>query len=139
MAGLSDKISTLEKGVSTSIYKIFDKNGIELSGGENQKLALARALYKGGKIIIMDEPTAALDALAEYKLYKSFDELIGNKTSIYISHRLSSTRFCDRIAFIENGELKEYGTHEELIKKGELYADMFQVQAQYYQEEERYA
>ena len=139
MAGLSDKISTLDKGVSTSIYKIFDKNGIELSGGENQKLALARALYKGGKIIIMDEPTAALDALAEYKLYKSFDELIGNKTSIYISHRLSSTRFCDRIAFIENGELKEYGTHEELMNKGELYADMFQVQAQYYQEEERYA
>ncbi|MFT4145628.1 MAG: ABC transporter ATP-binding protein [Mobilitalea sp.] len=135
LAGLSDKISTLDKGVLTGIYKIFDKNGIELSGGENQKLALARALYKGGKIIVMDEPTAALDALAEYKLYKSFDELIGNKTSIYISHRLSSTRFCDQIAFIENGELKEYGTHEELMQKGMLYAEMFQVQSQYYQEE----
>jgi ATP-binding cassette subfamily C protein len=84
----------------------------------------------------MDEPTASLDALAEYHLYKSFDELIGCKTTIYISHRLSSTRFCDAIAFIEDGELKEYGTHDELMKRGGLYANMFRIQAQYYNEEE---
>ncbi|QHQ63748.1 ATP-binding cassette domain-containing protein [Anaerocolumna sedimenticola] len=137
-AGLSEKVNSLEHGIYTNMLKVLDENGIELSGGENQKLAMARALYKGGKIIIMDEPTAALDALAESQLYKNFDELIQKRTAIYISHRLSSTRFCDVIAFIEDGEIKEYGTHEELMKLNKSYANMFQIQAVYYREEERH-
>lgn len=138
-SGLKEKTDSLEKGISTNMLKVLDEEGIELSGGENQKLAMARALYKNGKIIVMDEPTAALDALAEYNLYQSFDNLIGNKTAIYISHRLSSTRFCDAIAFIEDGELKEYGNHDELMKLGNLYANMFNIQARYYREGEAYA
>lgn len=138
-SGLKEKIEGLEKGVETNMLKILDEEGIELSGGENQKLGIARALYKNGKILIMDEPTASLDSLAEYKLYQSFDELILGKTAIYISHRLSSTRFCNKIAFIENGELKEYGTHDELMNLGKLYRNMFDIQARYYKEDEAYA
>ncbi|MDU7548311.1 ABC transporter ATP-binding protein [Clostridium perfringens] len=134
-AGVGDKINSLKKGIDTSLLKILDREGIELSGGENQKLALARALYKNGKIVILDEPTSALDAVAEYNIYKGFDELIGDKTAIYISHRLASTKFCDVIAFFENGEIVEYGTHEELLKKNGKYSDMFNIQAQYYKEE----
>ncbi|WP_394895803.1 ABC transporter ATP-binding protein [Clostridium perfringens] len=134
-AGVGDKINSLQKGIDTSLLKILDGEGVELSGGENQKLALARALYKNGKIVILDEPTSALDAVAEYNIYKEFDELIGDKTAIYISHRLASTKFCDVIAFFENGEIVEYGTHEELLKKNGKYSDMFNIQAQYYKEE----
>ncbi|HHQ4189585.1 TPA: ABC transporter ATP-binding protein [Clostridium perfringens] len=134
-AGVGDKINSLEKGIDTSLLKILDGEGVELSGGENQKLALARALYKNGKIVILDEPTSALDAVAEYNIYKGVDELIGDKTAIYISHRLASTKFCDVIAFFENGEIVEYGTHEELLKKNSKYSDMFNIQAQYYKEE----
>ena len=134
-AGVGDKINSLQKGIDTSLLKILDGEGVELSGGENQKLALARALYKNGKIVILDEPTSALDAIAEYNIYKGFDELIGDKTAIYISHRLASTKFCDVIAFFENGEIVEYGTHEELLKKNGKYSDMFNIQAQYYKEE----
>ena len=134
-AGVVDKINSLQKGIDTSLLKILDGEGVELSGGENQKLALARALYKNGKIVILDEPTSALDAVAEYNIYKGFDELIGDKTAIYISHRLASTKFCDVIAFFENGEIVEYGTHEELLKKNGKYSDMFNIQAQYYKEE----
>lgn len=134
-AVVGDKINSLQKGIDTSLLKILDGEGVELSGGENQKLALARALYKNGKIVILDEPTSALDAVAEYNIYKGFDELIGDKTAIYISHRLASTKFCDVIAFFENGEIVEYGTHEELLKKNGKYSDMFNIQAQYYKEE----
>lgn len=134
-AGVGDKINSLQKGIDTSLLKILDGEGVELSGGENQKLALARALYKNGKIVILDEPTSALDAVAEYNIYKGVDELIGDKTAIYISHRLASTKFCDVIAFFENGEIVEYGTHEELLKKNGKYSDMFNIQAQYYKEE----
>lgn len=134
-AGVGDKINSLQKGIDTSLLKILDGEGVELSGGENQKLAIARALYKNGKIVILDEPTSALDAVAEYNIYKGFDELIGDKTAIYISHRLASTKFCDVIAFFENGEIVEYGTHEELLKKNGKYSDMFNIQAQYYKEE----
>lgn len=137
-SGLKEKIEGLENGLETNMLKILDEEGIELSGGENQKLAIARALYKNGKILIMDEPTASLDSLAEYKLYQSFDELISGKTAIYISHRLSSTRFCNKIVFIENGELKEYGTHDELMDLGKLYRNMFDIQARYYKEDEAY-
>ena len=134
-AGVGDKINSLQKGIDTSLLKILDGEGVELSGGENQKLAVARALYKTGKIVILDEPTSALDAVAEYNIYKGFDELIGDKTAIYISHRLASTKFCDVIAFFENGEIVEYGTHEELLKKNGKYSDMFNIQAEYYKEE----
>lgn len=134
-SGIHEKIERLKKKDETNLLKILDEEGIEFSGGENQKLAMARALYKDGGIIIMDEPTAALDALAESKMYMEFDNLIKNKSAIYISHRLSSTRFCDNIAFTQNGELKEYGTHEELMHLGQSYAKMFHMQAEYYKED----
>ena len=134
-AGLGEKIDSLEKGVDTELLKVLYNDGIDLSGGEKQKLALARALYKESKIIVLDEPTAALDALAEYRLYQSFDSMIGKKTAVYISHRLSSTRFCDRVAMFAKGEMVETGTHEELIALGGEYAEMFRVQAQYYVED----
>ncbi len=135
-AGIKEKISTLDKGLDTSVLKVLDQYGTEFSGGENQKLALARALYKNGEIIILDEPTAALDPLAEYNMYNSFNEMIGGRTAIYISHRLSSTRFCDSVAFFEKGEIVEYGSHEELLKLQGKYADMFNLQAQYYRDQQ---
>lgn len=135
-SGLRDKINTLEDKEETNMLKILDPKGVELSGGENQKLAMARALYKKGKILIMDEPTAALDPIAEYELYQRFDEMIDNRSAVYISHRLSSTRFCDHIAYIENGELIEYGSHSELINLDGEYAKLFNIQARYYKEEE---
>ncbi|SHO45601.1 ABC transporter ATP-binding protein [Anaerocolumna xylanovorans] len=134
-SGIYEKTGKLEKKEETNLFKILDEEGVEFSGGEIQKLSMARALYKDGDIIIMDEPTAALDALAESRIYTEFDNLIKNKTAVYISHRLSSTRFCDNIAFLENGELKEYGTHEQLMQLGGAYAGMFQIQAEYYREE----
>ncbi|MGH4126294.1 MAG: ABC transporter ATP-binding protein [Clostridium sp.] len=134
-AGMEEKINSLENGIDTSLLKILDSTGTELSGGENQKLALARGLYKDGPIVILDEPTAALDPIAEYKVYKSFNSMIGSKTALFISHRLASTRFCDVIAFFEDGEIQEYGTHEELLNKNGKYAEMFNVQASYYREE----
>lgn len=133
-AGMGEKINSLEKGLDTSLLKILDPTGIELSGGENQKLALARALYKDGPIVILDEPTAALDPIAEYNIYKSFNDMIGCKTAFFISHRLASTQFCDVIAFFEDGEIKEYGTHNELLNENGKYAEMFNVQASYYKE-----
>lgn len=135
LAGLKEKVDSLEKGVKTELLKVLCDDGIDLSGGEKQKLALARALYKDAPVVVLDEPTAALDALAEYKLYMDFDKLIGNKTAVYISHRLSSTRFCDSIAMFKNGVMTEYGSHEELLAKGGEYAEMFRVQAQYYNDE----
>lgn len=134
-SGLGDKLDSLENGLDTEILKVLYDDGIDLSGGEKQKLALARALYKNAPIIVLDEPTAALDALAEYRLYQSFDELVGKRTAVYISHRLSSTRFCDRVAMFKAGEMVETGTHEELMARDGAYAEMFRVQAQYYVED----
>lgn len=134
-SGLGDKLAGLKDGVDTELLKIIYDDGIDLSGGEKQKLALARALYKNAPIMVLDEPTAALDALAEYNLYCNFDKIIGNKSAVYISHRLSSTRFCHHIAMFENGEMVEYGTHEELLHKDGAYAQMFHIQSQYYKEE----
>ncbi len=135
LAGLGDKLDKLEKGVDTELLKVLYDDGVDLSGGEKQKLALARALYKKSKIIVLDEPTAALDALAEFRLYQSFNELVGNRTAVYISHRLSSTRFCDRVAMFKDGEMVEIGTHDSLMEADGAYADMFRVQAQYYVED----
>ena len=135
LAGLGDKLDKLEKGVDTELLKVLYDDGVDLSGGEKQKLALARALYKKRKIIVLDEPTAALDALAEFRLYQSFNELVGDRTAVYISHRLSSTRFCDRVAMFKDGEMVEIGTHDSLMEADGAYADMFRVQAQYYVED----
>ncbi len=136
LAGLGEKLESLPDGSKTEILKVLYDDGIDLSGGEKQKLALARALYKNSPVIILDEPTSALDALAEYELYKNFDELISDKSAIYISHRLSSTRFCDRVAMFKDGSLSEIGTHDELLNLGGAYSELFNVQAQYYKEEE---
>lgn len=132
-AGLKDKLASLNKGIDTELLKIIYEDGIDLSGGERQKLALARALYKEAEVIILDEPTAALDPLAEAGLYQNFDAIINNKSAIYISHRLSSTRFCDEILMLANGKIIECGTHDDLMKLGGEYAKMFDVQAQYYE------
>ena len=131
-AGMKEKVDSLPNGVDTQLLKIIYDEGIDLSGGERQKLALARALYKNAPVVVLDEPTAALDALAEAKLYADFDKLIGGKTAIYISHRLSSTQFCAHVAMFKDGEMVEYGTHDSLMEKGGAYSEMFNVQAQYY-------
>ncbi|MDR1688335.1 MAG: ABC transporter ATP-binding protein/permease [Clostridiales bacterium] len=134
LAGLGEKLDTLSGGVNTELLKVLYDEGIDLSGGENQKLALARALYKDSPVIVLDEPTSALDALAEYKLYMDFNSMIGSKTAIYISHRLSSTKFCDNVAMFADGQLCEYGPHDFLIQKGGKYASLFALQAQYYRD-----
>lgn len=136
--GLEKVVEELPKKYDSQVLKVIDDEGVDLSGGQRQKLAIARALYKNGNIVVLDEPTSALDALAEADIYKSFADLVTNKTSIYISHRLSSTKFCDRIAFINGTGLKECGTHDELMKlKGEYY-EMFRIQGKYYQEGGQY-
>ena len=133
IAGIEDWITGLEEKDSTHIYKMFVENGVEPSGGQAQKLAIARALYKNAPIVVLDEPTAALDPISEYEVYKNFDKLVHGKTAIYISHRLSSCRFCDRIIVLENGSVVEEGSHEELMEntKG-LYFKMYNTQAKHY-------
>lgn len=133
-SGLEEKLNSLENGLDTQLLKVIYDDGIDLSGGQKQKLALARALYKNSPVVVLDEPTAALDAIAESKLYSDFDKLIGGKTSVYISHRLSSTQFCNNIAMFKDGKLIEYGTHDSLINQNGEYANMFKIQAQYYVE-----
>ena len=125
MDGLKDNGDTL-------VGKDYDEQGVELSGGQAQKLAIARAVYRDAPLVILDEPTAALDPVAEYEIYKSFNELIGDKTAVYISHRLSSCRFCDRIIVIDGKTVSETGSHDELMKKQGQYAEMFNAQAQWY-------
>ena len=133
-AGLEERLDSLAKGIETPLTKIVEDDGVDLSGGEKQKLALAKALYKGAKIVVLDEPTSALDAIAEQSLYESFDEMIDGKSAVYISHRLASTRFCDRVAMFEEGHMVEYGSHDELMALNGKYAEMFNTQAQYYRE-----
>lgn len=131
--GFGERYAQMEKGLDTPIYKDFDEDGVNVSGGEAQKIALARALYKDAPFIILDEPTAALDPVAEAEIYARFDEIVGDKTAIYISHRLSSCRFCDKIAVFDKGEIVQIGTHEELLAdKNGKYHELWYAQAQYY-------
>jgi len=134
LAGLKDKVDELKHKENTYLTQHLDKEGIMLSGGQMQRLMLARALYKNAPILILDEPTAALDPIAESEIYEKYNSLTRGKTSLFISHRLSSTKFCDRIIFLENGNIAEDGTHEQLITKGEKYAKMFEIQSHYYKE-----
>ena len=119
----------MPKGIYTNIYKIFDDQGIELSGGESQKLALARSLYRNSPIVILDEPTAALDPKSEMMLYSKFNDMTKNKTAFYISHRLLSTRFCDKIIVLDKGHIEECGTHPELIKNRGAYYNLYNMQS----------
>ncbi len=132
-AGLEDRIKKLDEGVNTFIYSNFGEQGIEVSGGEAQKLAIARALYKDTPLVILDEPTSALDPISEYEIYTKFDGLVHEKTAIYISHRMSSCRFCDNIVVFDKGIIIQEGNHEELLEstKG-LYFKMWSAQAKYY-------
>ena len=131
-SGLTEKIASLQNGTNTSIYKTLDDNGVEFSGGEGQKVALARAIYKDAKVLILDEPTAALDPLAELDLFSRLANIADGRTTLFISHRLSSTRFCDRILVLADGKIAEIGSHDELIKKNGVYADLFRTQAKNY-------
>lgn len=133
LAGLWEDVQKLPNGLDTMIYKSFDENGTDLSGGQRQKTAIARALYRNAPVVILDEPTAALDPVAEYEVYRQFNSLVGGKTAVYISHRLSSCKFCDRIVVFADDTIKESGTHDELASiDGGIYAKMFAEQAKYY-------
>ena len=134
-AGFGDRLATMEKGLDTVLYKNLSDDGVEVSGGEAQKIAIARALYKDAPFIILDEPTAALDPIAEAEIYSKFDEIAGDKTAIYISHRLSSCKFCDEIAVFHEGEIIQQGSHAELLADwGGKYYALWNAQAQYYTE-----
>lgn len=132
LAGFGERLNKLKKGLETVVYPEYEQDGVSFSGGEEQKIAIARAIYKGGQICILDEPTAALDPVSESRVYESFDEIVKGKTAVYISHRLSSCKFSDRIFVLDNGKIAESGTHEALLSKNGLYAQLWQAQAQYY-------
>lgn len=135
-AGLYDKVMSLPEKENTRLVKSVFENATEFSGGQTQKLALARALYKGGSVLLLDEPTAALDPIAEQQMYLNYADFSKGKSSVFISHRLASTRFCDRIIMIEKGAIIEEGTHAELMEKGGKYAELFELQSSYYNDEE---
>lgn len=130
--GLGKKVDALADGVKSHIYRTFAEDGFEPSGGEGQKIALARAIYKNAPVMILDEPTAALDPRAEYEIYQDFSRLAEGKMTIFISHRMSSSRFCDHIALFQEGQIAEYGTHEQLMQTQTRYRELFEMQAQYY-------
>lgn len=133
-SGLNPVVNSNKKGYDTIIYKWYDQEAIEPSGGEGQRIAIARALYHGRSIYILDEPTAALDPMAEYEIYTQFNGMIKNKCAILISHRLSAVQLVDKVAVFHNGKVVEYGTHSELYSKGGMYTEMFDKQAQFYRE-----
>lgn len=135
LAGILDKVESLPNKENTLLVREVHEGAVAFSGGELQRLLLARALYKDAPIIILDEPTAALDPIAENDMYLKYSELTKDKTAIYISHRLSSTRFCDRIILLDDAKIAEMGTHEELLELGGKYAEMFETQSRYYREE----
>ena len=131
-AGFTDLEGRIKRDIHANLYKM-SEDGIEISGGEAQKIAIARALYKDSPLVILDEPTSALDPISEYEIYRSFDELVENKTAIYISHRMSSCRFCNQIIVFDKGKIVQQGSHDELLKdEGGLYYEMWNAQAQYY-------
>ncbi len=131
--GLLDFVNNLPEKENTYLVRTSRDNAIDLSGGQNQRLLLARALYKDGPISILDEPTAALDPISEFEIYTKFDEIVGDKTAIYISHRLSSCRFCDDIVVFHEGEIIQRGSHEELLEESQgKYYELWNAQAQYY-------
>lgn len=131
-AGLTEKIQSLPKGIETHLGRRVFKDGVEFSGGQTQRLMLARALYKNAPILVLDEPTAALDPIAENDIYQKYNDMTHGRTSFFISHRLASTRFCDRIIFVDSGKIAEEGTHNELLKNGGGYAYLFEIQSKYY-------
>ena len=131
-ANIKDRVLAMENKENTYLYKDIDENGVEISGGEAQKLALARALYKNAPVVILDEPTAALDPIAEHEIYSRFNSFVDNKTAIYISHRLSSCVFCNRIAVFDKSHLVETGTHQELLNANGKYSELWNAQAKYY-------
>ena len=134
-ANFGDRLKTLENGLDTYLYKNFDGSGVEISGGEAQKIALARALYKDAPFILLDEPTAALDPISEYEVYSNFNSISSDKTAVYISHRLASCRFCEKIAVFDNGSIVQVGSHDELLSdESGKYAELWHAQAQYYTE-----
>ena len=133
-AGLTEAIARFPQGMDTHFGRDVYLDGVQLSGGQTQRLMLARALYKDGPILVLDEPTAALDPIAENDIYQKYSDMTAGKTSVFISHRLASTRFCDRILFIADGGIAEEGTHQELLAKGGAYAQLFAVQSRYYRE-----
>jgi len=135
MAGLTEKIASLPLGLETPLTRVIHKAGVELSGGEAQKLLLARLLYKNPLCMILDEPTAALDPIAEDRLYRRYNEISANATSVFISHRLASTKFCDRIFLLDGANFAEVGTHDELMAEGGKYRELFDIQSKYYREE----
>lgn len=137
MAGFGKRLAALPQGLETPLYKEFDESGVQVSGGEAQKIALARALYKNGPIIILDEPTAALDPVAEMEVYENFDKIVGDKTAVYISHRLSSCRFCDDIAVFDHGHIVQQGSHDALVEAPGKYQELWHAQAQYYAKQEK--
>lgn len=131
-SGLYDKVKSLKNGVNSRLVRGVYRDSVDLSGGETQKLALAKALYKDAPVLLLDEPTAALDAIAEQEMYLNYIKFAEGKSSVFISHRLASTRFCDRIILIDKGEISECGTHSELMEKGGKYAELFSLQSSYY-------
>jgi len=132
-AGFGERLESMPKGLDTCLYKDYDKDGVEISGGEAQKIAIARALYKDAPFIILDEPTAALDPVSEYEVYSKFNQIAGEKTAIYISHRLASCRFCDKIAVFHQGQIVQVGSHGELLAREDgKYYELWHAQAQYY-------
>lgn len=133
-AGLTQTIQKLPKGLDTHVGREVYLDGVLFSGGQTQRLMLARALYKDGAILLLDEPTAALDPLAENDIYRKYKDMTAGKTSLFISHRLASTRFCDRIIFVADGHITEEGTHDQLLARGGAYARLFEIQSRYYQE-----
>ena len=131
-AGFGERLARMEKGLDTPLYQYDDEDGVEISGGEAQKIAIARSLYKDAPFVIMDEPTSALDPVAEFEIYQRFDQMVEGKTSIYISHRMSSCRFCDNIIVFDEGQVIEQGSHDKLMSNGGLYSELWNAQAQYY-------